>query len=267
MNLKQLKYNWDKFGQLDPFWAILTDNNKKGNKWKSDEFFQTGQREIEGLLNFIKDSGIDLSHKKALDFGCGAGRLTQALAPYFDEVYGVDISPSMLELAHKYNSYGQKCQYYLNDQDNLKLFQDNQFDFIYSNITLQHIKPIYSHKYIQEFLRILSPQGLLIFQLPSEPKLSHDKTQSNKKSEQFSLISLGIKMVKSIIPWRLLNLYRKIRYGQDWSKRISMEMYGTKKEEVIQLIQEFENTEIVNIKSNNSAGEQWISFQYWVKKS
>ena len=135
MNLKELKYNWDKFGQLDPFWAILSDNNKKGNKWKSGEFFETGQREIDRLLNSIQESEIDLFKKKALDFGCGAGRLTQALAPYFEEVYGVDISPSMLELANQYNSYGKKCQYYLNDQDNLKLFEDNHFDFILPEIS------------------------------------------------------------------------------------------------------------------------------------
>ncbi|MDJ0508275.1 MAG: class I SAM-dependent methyltransferase [Crocosphaera sp.] len=263
MDLKQLKYNWDKFGQLDPFWAILTDNNKKGNKWKSDEFFETGKREIEGLLNSIKDSDIDLSNKKALDFGCGAGRLTQALAPYFDQVYGVDISTSMLELANKYNSYQHKCQYYLNETDNLKLFEDNHFDFIYSNITLQHMKPMYSQKYIQEFVRILSPGGILVFQLPSERKLATNQTQTKEKS---GIVPSAIKVVKSMIPWSLLNLYRKIRYGQDWSKRISMEMYGTKKEEVIKLIQELENTEIVNVKPNNSAGNQWISFQYWVKK-
>ena len=267
MNLKELKYNWDKFGQLDPFWAVLSLNNKKGNKWESDKFFKTGQEEIERLINSVENSGIELSRKKALDFGCGVGRLTQALAQYFYEVYGVDISPSMLNLAHKYNSYGQKCQYFLNDTDNLKLFKDNQFDFIYSNITLQHMKPIYSQKYIKEFFRVLSPQGLLIFQLPSELKSGTNRIKNDKNSKNSSQTNSVRKIIKQIIPFSLLNLYRKIRYGQDWSKRISMEMYGTNKDEIIRLIQEFKSVEIVNIKSNGAAGDEWISFQYWVKKS
>ena len=265
MNLKELKYNWDKFGQLDPFWAVLSWNDKKGKKWKSDEFFATGQREIEQVLTSIKNSGIELSRKKALDFGCGVGRLTQALALHFDEVYGVDISPSMLKLAHKHNRYGSKCQYYLNDTDNLNLFQDDHFDLIYSNITLQHMKPTYSQKYIKEFLRVLSPQGLLIFQLPSEPKTEANK--SNKSSKNQNKIDSIRQRIRQIIPLALLDLYRQIRYGQNISKRASMEMYGIRKDEVIRLIQEVENVELVNIKPNQSAGNRWISFQYWIRKA
>ena len=42
-------------------------------------------------MNHIEEFGITISHKKALDFGCGVGRLTQELACNFEEVYGVDI--------------------------------------------------------------------------------------------------------------------------------------------------------------------------------
>ncbi|WP_420485333.1 class I SAM-dependent methyltransferase [Iningainema tapete] len=112
-----------------------------------------------------------MSRKTALDFGCGVGRLSQAMVQYFETVHGVDISPSMLKLADKYNQHGSKCKYHLNDQDNLKLFPDNYFDFIYSKITLQHMEPQYSRRYIREFLRILAPQGLLIFQIPSQSTL------------------------------------------------------------------------------------------------
>ncbi|HBB35125.1 MAG TPA: SAM-dependent methyltransferase [Cyanobacteria bacterium UBA8803] len=168
MKLKRLQKNWDELGRRDPFWSILSDPTKKGNKWHPDEFFKTGEAEIAALLKSIESFGISLSYKRALDFGCGAGRLTQALSCYFDECYGVDIAPSMIELARKSNRHGNKCQYYLNEGSDLSLFKDNYFNLIYSNIVLQHISPEYSKNYIKEFLRVLNPGGLLAFQIPSE---------------------------------------------------------------------------------------------------
>lgn len=167
MNLKELKKNWDEFGKQDPLWAILTDPTKKNNNWNPDEFFKTGDEEITSVLKSVESLEFPKSRKRALDFGCGVGRLTQALCPYFDECYGVDIAPSMIESARKYNRYGDRCKYYVNDSADLSLFEDNHFDFIYSKIVLQHIKPEYSKNYIKEFVRVLSPGGLLLFQVPS----------------------------------------------------------------------------------------------------
>jgi len=102
-------------------------------------------------MRHLKELNISISTKKALDFGCGVGRLTQALAVYFDEVYGVDISPSMIELAKKYNRYPDKCFYLINEDNQLRQFQDNTFDFIYTVITFQHIEPKYTREYIKSF--------------------------------------------------------------------------------------------------------------------
>lgn len=169
MNIKDLQKNWNDFGKADPLWAILTKSDKRGGKWGIDEFFETGIKTINLVFKHIETLGIDLSRGKALDFGCGVGRLTQPLARYFDEVCGVDVAPSMIELAKKYNRQGNKCNYYLNNADDLKLFSNGCFNFIISVITLQHMKPQYSKNYIKEFLRILTPHGVLIFQLPSKP--------------------------------------------------------------------------------------------------
>lgn len=169
MELKDLKKNWDEFGKQDPLWSILTDPTKKGNKWTPEEFFKTGEEEIKSVLTYIDSLGIAYSQDKALDFGCGVGRLTQALCYYFHECYGIDIAPSMIELASTYNRYGSKCKYYINDSNSMNIFESNYFDFIYSRIVLQHIKPEFTKNYLKEFMRILAPGGLLVFQVPSEP--------------------------------------------------------------------------------------------------
>jgi SAM-dependent methyltransferase len=167
MELKELQKNWHTFGKTDPLWAILTLPGKSGGKWDPEEFFATGRTEIAADLRKVKALGIRLRKGRALDFGCGVGRLTQALCRYFGECHGVDIAPSMIELARKYNRYGSHCHYHLNETDSLAAFADGTFDYIHSCIVLQHMEPRYSKNYLREFLRLLAPGGVLVFQIPS----------------------------------------------------------------------------------------------------
>jgi SAM-dependent methyltransferase len=169
MELKDVQANWDQFGKIDPLWAIIADSTKRGGKWNMDEFFATGRIEIAEVMAYVQALPISLLKKgRALDFGCGVGRLTQALCDHFAECHGVDIAPSMIELAEKYNRFGTKCHYHLNSVPNLSLFTDDSFDLIYSNLVLQHMHPKYSTAYIKEFVRVLAPGGLAVFQLPGE---------------------------------------------------------------------------------------------------
>ena len=168
MELHELQENWDAFGKSDPLWAILADPTKMHGKWTRDEFFKTGEDEISVVMRHIGSLNIDIPRRRALDFGCGIGRLTQALCRHFEECCGVDIAPSMIMLANRHNRHGNKCRYYINESSDLRLFGDNSFDFVYSNITLQHMRPEYSKSYIREFLRILSPGGLIVFQIPDK---------------------------------------------------------------------------------------------------
>jgi ubiquinone/menaquinone biosynthesis C-methylase UbiE len=167
MNLGDLKKNWEAFGERDPLWAILTDPSKKNNQWDLGEFFATGEAEVEVLIDAIAAFSEPLKYDVALDFGCGIGRVTQALCRRFKRCVGVDIAQSMISLAREHNRFADHCQYVVNDTDDLRIFEDNRFDLIYCNIVLQHIPPDYSTRYIREFVRVLAPGGLAVFQAPS----------------------------------------------------------------------------------------------------
>ena len=180
-DLRDLQRNWDELGKIDAFGNILVVPSRK-EKWSREEFFQHGEEEVSSVLQYIDSLQVNKPYRRALDFGCGAGRITQALCEYFEECYGVDIALSMIELANQYNRYKSKCRYFLNEREDLRLFEDNFFDFIYSNIVLQHMKPEYSRNYIKEFLRILTPGGLAIFQIPSERiSAENNESQDNLK--------------------------------------------------------------------------------------
>jgi SAM-dependent methyltransferase len=169
MRLNAVQQYWDRQAHADPMWAILTDPAKAGGRWDPDEFFATGIHEVGVFMEQAAAWGKPLARRSALDFGCGIGRLTQALAEHFDQVYGVDISPRMIELARQHNRKGAHVEYVCNPDTHLGEFANGSIDMIYSWITLQHVRPGYARRYIGEFLRVLAPGGLLLFQYPSKP--------------------------------------------------------------------------------------------------
>jgi glycosyltransferase involved in cell wall biosynthesis/ubiquinone/menaquinone biosynthesis C-methylase UbiE len=163
---RKIRQSWDQFGREDPFWAVLTNPDKKGDRWSEAEFFATGRHDIQAALQRISTLGIGLNFEKALDFGCGPGRLTQALAEHFREVHGVDIASSMIAKAQELNKYGERCIYHLNDGPDLQLFEANTFDLVYSWLVLQHMPKQLALGYISEFARVTKPGGVMVFQIP-----------------------------------------------------------------------------------------------------
>jgi SAM-dependent methyltransferase len=160
-----LSSTWETLGQEDPLWAVLQFPGKEGGGWDPDEFFKHGEHEIDRILDVVEGSGWTLRRGSALDFGCGAGRLTQALCRHFERVDGVDIAASMIEAAERLNRYPDRCHYHLNKAQDLALFADGSFDFIYSILVLQHMHPTFARAYVGEFVRVLGAGGLAVFEI------------------------------------------------------------------------------------------------------
>ena len=169
VSLRRIQKDWNEFGKTDPLWAVITAEGTRGGKWDADAFFETGRTEIAQVMNVIGGLRIPVGRARALDFGCGVGRLSRALADHFAEVVGVDIAPSMIELANKMSSVEGRCTYILNETDELRMLPTDSFDLVYSNITLQHMPPRYGRRYLEEFLRVTRPDGLIVFELLRPP--------------------------------------------------------------------------------------------------
>lgn len=259
MELKELQKHWNEFGTWDPLWAILMENDKLGKKWNPDEFFKVGKQEIKDVMQYIEELGLLQQRGRALDFGCGVGRLTQALASYFEEVVGIDIAPSMVNLAKQYNRFGAHCMYYVNDTDNLRIFSDKEFHFIYTNIVLQHMRPDYAKSYIKEFLRVLKPQGLLIFQLPSRKRATVMRNPSP------IMESRGLKrFIKGHVPELFWRWYVDLKYVTPESVAV-YEMYGIERSEVEDFIRN-NDAHIVDVVEDGWCGVNWEGFRYCVTK-
>ncbi|HKW74749.1 MAG TPA: class I SAM-dependent methyltransferase [Terriglobales bacterium] len=165
-SLKQLAQRWEALAREDALWAICADPARRNGGWSEQEFFAAGEREIETVFEHLRSLNIPINkHWPALDFGCGAGRLTRALARRFSECCGVDISPMMIEKAHGLNRDQPQCKFWLNQESHLRKFDDATFGFIYSSLVLQHINRKFLPSYLKELVRVLRPGGVVVFQV------------------------------------------------------------------------------------------------------
>ena len=168
MSLAGHKQDWEDLARTDPLWAILSDPKQKNGKWDLNEFFLTGKQEIDGVMEHVSKMGYLTKRDRVLDFGCGVGRLTRALATYFRECYGVDVSETMVAKAAELNRDTPNCKFVVNTEPHMRVFSDNDFDMVYTSLVLQHVPSTTIIKsYISEFVRIMTSGGLLVFQLPS----------------------------------------------------------------------------------------------------
>ncbi|MEO6593482.1 MAG: class I SAM-dependent methyltransferase [Planctomycetota bacterium] len=193
MEFDQLQKTWQHLGATDPRWAILTDPNRKGGGWDDREFWLSGEQTIGWVQRELM--GVQAMPKlgRALDFGCGHGRLTQALAQHFQEVVGVDVAESMVAGARAANKIGARVTFEHNAKPDLSLFPSASFDFVLTLIVLQHMQTKYSAVYLREFMRVLKPRGVAFFQIPVEslapPPAAPRVVTGNKVSSPVALRS------------------------------------------------------------------------------
>lgn len=157
---------WERFGSSDPYYGVIThDRYKASNMTEQDkeEFFSSGFNYIGHVINNIK-SYIDKGFvpKRALDFGCGVGRLVIPLSNIASEVTGVDVSDSMLNEAQK--NCKERCitnVTLIKSDDNLSCLRQ-KYDLIHSFIVFQHIPVSRGERIFKNLLSHLEDGGVCV---------------------------------------------------------------------------------------------------------
>jgi ubiquinone/menaquinone biosynthesis C-methylase UbiE len=172
VDLGDVQRDWTRLGEEDPLWAVLIKPGTKGGRWDVDEFLSTGRDEVDGALKHLTELGaMPARLDRVLDFGSGAGRLSQALAQHAAHVTGVDISPPMIETAQRIDRT-DNCEFVLNQAPDLNVFADDTFDLVYSSLVLQHMPEAAATGFLREMCRVLRPGGALIVQVAATPTRS-----------------------------------------------------------------------------------------------
>ena len=134
---------WQRFGKIAPYFAVLAHPRfsaaaKDGETRR--EFFTSGAEHVERLFAIIRETiDPEFAPRRALDFGCGVGRVTIPLARRVAQVVGVDVSDSMLDEANKNcEEAGVRNVTLIKSDDSLENLSGD-FDFLHSFIVFQHI--------------------------------------------------------------------------------------------------------------------------------
>ena len=95
-----------------------------------------------------------------LDFACGTGRVLEHLGDRVSAATGVDVSPSMMEVARKVAPQAELVEADLTQQDPLG---DRRFDLITAFRFFPNAEPELRRAIFSVLARHLSPKGVLVF--------------------------------------------------------------------------------------------------------
>ena len=147
--LQKMQREWDERARENARFYVNTERQD----WTDTEFFESGERTVseEILTDMINIcQGKDPKRMRVLEIGCGAGRVTRALAQVFGEVYGVDISGEMVRQARAALADLPHVHIFQNNGKDLDVLGGTRFDFAFSSIVFQHIP---SRDVIESYVR------------------------------------------------------------------------------------------------------------------
>ncbi len=150
--------DWRELGATQPYWGVLTHPQFRTENLTSatvESFYASGGEHIAYVVAGLERATGARPSGRALDFGCGAGRLTEAMTAYVVEVTGYDISPGMLDKARQ---RGGRAGY-------VGELPAGPFDWINSFIVFQHIPPARGMVLLEALLARLAPGGLVSLHL------------------------------------------------------------------------------------------------------
>jgi ubiquinone/menaquinone biosynthesis C-methylase UbiE len=112
-----------------------------GRREQSDaDFYATATEVINSLESELRRvPPAQRSGWKALEIGCGPGRLMRPMSRHFTEIHGVDVSDEMIALARERLQDIPHAHPHVTDGASLSEFPDGWFDFIYSFAVFQHM--------------------------------------------------------------------------------------------------------------------------------
>lgn len=173
---QQLARAWDKvqatwahLGREKPHYSVVTDKRFLPQSFgeHGESFWMSGEQEAEVAQRMRqRHDRRDASSLTCVEYGCGVGRVTMALARRFARVVAYDISPAHLGLARDRCASVKVDNVHFVDGGNSVVADLARCDFFYSRIVFQHNPPPLIAVLVDAALRALKPRGIAIFQLP-----------------------------------------------------------------------------------------------------
>jgi len=152
----RMRSDWNQRAREDPHYYVAF-----GGRDQDEESFLATAADV---LRFLEGELRRLPHaagRRALEIGCGPGRLMKPLSRHFAEIHGVDVSDEMIRLARERLRDIPNAHAHATNGASLAQFADQSFDFVYSYAVFQHIPSRdVVLEYMNEIRRVLKPSGI-----------------------------------------------------------------------------------------------------------
>jgi SAM-dependent methyltransferase len=175
--LDRMRQDWNERAREDSHYYVAFGRREQDDA----EFFASAADVVRGLraeARNLRSAGAPLPrHLKALEIGCGPGRIMRPLSADFAEIHGIDVSDEMIRLAGEKLRGIPNAHVHLTRTSDLSLFPAESFDFVYSYAVFQHIP---SREvvlgYLADARRVLKAGGILRCQINGLPETAQRYT-------------------------------------------------------------------------------------------
>ncbi|HPX25732.1 MAG TPA: class I SAM-dependent methyltransferase [Treponemataceae bacterium] len=223
--------------------------NKKKIKTEYNKFNSFAEKYEQFVSNSLGTPWFgwdDLSGKRAIDIGCGAGQAAKVLSEKFEKVIGLDLCAELIDLAKKKHS-NPNITYII--EDFMKFESEENFDFVYSHTMMHHLE-----NYEEGLLKmksLVSKGGKLVIidnvsdKYPTPPEWVY--TLPAKIEFIPNIFKIGIKKA-----WFLFTFW----HNKEWLNHLASDTYLSRKEFNELYTKVFPDSEIVDLGFANAV--KWI---------
>jgi SAM-dependent methyltransferase len=157
---------WRRWGNEDPFYGVASWSGRQrggANPWTAEDFYALGQSDWTDFRDRWTRYGLNLG--RVVEIGCGAGRLTKAMANDFASVIGVDVSEGMISVA-RLHVPESNVELRLGDGVTLPV-ETGAADGVFSTHVFQHFDSLeLARANFSEVARVLKPGATMMVHLP-----------------------------------------------------------------------------------------------------
>ncbi len=165
----RMRADWNERAREDAHYYVAFGRREQSE----DDFYATAAEVVHGLeweMRHLAPFGNPRA-RRALEIGCGPGRLLKPMSRHFGEIHGVDVSDEMIRIARERLRDIPHAHPHSSDGSSLAQFADSSFDFVYSYAVFQHIPSRdVVLEYCREAHRVMKPGAILRAQFNGLPR-------------------------------------------------------------------------------------------------
>jgi SAM-dependent methyltransferase len=143
--------------------------------------FQEGNIFVETIRDVVSKEGLDFEEFKALDLGCGWGRIYRLMLRYLlaERLYGVDLEQECVDICKSHMPFGHFSK--VNPTPPYD-FEGSTFDLVYLYSVFSHLSEDLYTSMLAEIHRMLKPKGIVAF---TTLKPTHVDVWATQVNDQF----------------------------------------------------------------------------------